>query len=337
MMLFKYWDRIILLSVCLICSSFVAAEQSIGNALTLTPVQLKHYEKNNFRILGVIQIESGANYKQRLVELSGIAWDHDQQNLILLSDRGFIIHTKPVFKKNKLIDIELLSYHHLKDVNGRDLKYKASDSEGLALINSRNNRYNDTELLVSFERKPRIIRYTTEGKFIFKEALNNELNDIKNYKSSNKSLEAITLHEQFNIITGPERPLGKNNNLLSLHTLNNKQWRFKPDNENHGSLVGLTTIADNQIIALERIFPGIFAGLSNVIHLISLKDNVLKQETLLKLQPADGYFNENFEGITWHKENCFFMVSDDNDNIFQRTLLIYFEIPSLGKSVAEQH
>jgi len=325
-----YWDRRILLFLCLIYSSFVAAGQSIGNVLTLTPVQLKLYEQNNFKILGVLQLDPNADSDYRLSELSGIAWDNDEQDLVILSDRGYIIHTKPIFNKDNLIDIELISYHQLKNKNGKKLKHSASDSEGLALINSKNNRYHDTELIISFERKPRVIRYTTEGKYTSKEPLNNTLNDIKSYKSANKALEAITLHNQFNIITGPERPLDNSNNLLSLHTLSDKQWFFKPTNEKYGSLVGLTTLPNNKIIALERIFPGVFAGISNVIHLISLEANSLKQETLLKLRPTDGYFNENFEGISWHKKNRFFMISDDNDNPFQRTLLIYFEIPDLG-------
>ena len=332
MMLFMYWDRRILLFLCLIYSSFVAAEQSIGNALTLTPAQLEFYEQNNFKILGVLQLDSNIATNYRLVEFSGIAWDNDEQDLVILSDRGFIIHTKPIFNKNQLIDIELLSYHQLEDKNGKKLRHSASDSEGLALINSKNNRYNDTELIISFERKPRVIRYTSEGKFISRKSVTNVLNDINNYKSPNKALEAITLHNQFNIITGPELPLDNNSNSLSLHTLSDKQWFFRAYNEKYGSLVGLTTLPSNKIIALERIFPGVFAGISNVIHLISLDENSLKQETLLKLQPADGYFNENFEGISWHKKNRFFMISDDNDNPFQRTLLIYFEIPELGKT-----
>ena len=94
--------------------------------------------------------------------------------------------------------------------------------------------------------------------------------------------------------------------------------------------MGLTTLPDNRLIALERTFPGIFAGVSNVLHLITLEANALKQETLVKLNPSDGYFNDNFEGISWHEKNRFFMISDDNDNLLQRSILIYFEIPDLG-------
>ncbi|MBL1142452.1 MAG: hypothetical protein HND53_10510 [Proteobacteria bacterium] len=333
-MLFKYWDKNVLFFLCLVSTSIANAEQSIANSLNLTDAQLKHYETKNFKILGVLQLKSNIESEHRLVELSGIAWDHDEQSLIVLSDRGVIIHTKPVFNKNELIDLNLLSLHPLLDVDGKKLKHKFTDSEGVALINSRNNRYNDTELLISFERKPRIIRYTTEGKFILKETINNNLNDIDNYQSQNKALEAITLHDQFNIITAPERPLDHNNNLLSLHSLNDEQWLLEPDNKKYSSLVGLTTLPNNQIIALERSFPGVFAGVTNVIRLLTLEKNSIKQEMLVKLQPDDGYFNENFEGISWHKKNRFFMVSDDNDNIFQRTLLIYFEILAL-KNIEE--
>jgi len=328
-MLFKHCDRKTLLIFCLLYSSFVNAGESIANTLTLTPLQLNYYENNNFKILGVLQLKSQIDPEQRLTEISGVAWDNDEQKLILLSDRGFIINTKPVFSGNNLNGLNLISHHTLKDRKNKKLKGSSSDSEGLALLNSNNNRFNDTELIVSFERKPRIVRYTTEGKLIKQETLNNSLNNIKNYKGANKALEAITEHEQFNIITGPERPLKNNTDSLSFHNLSTKEWLFKPDNQNHGSLVGLTTLPNNQVVALERSFPGIFAGVTNVIHLITLNKNTIKQEQLLKLRPSDGYFNENFEGISWHKKNRFFMVSDDNDNPFQRSLLIYFEIPSL--------
>ncbi len=333
MMLFNYWDRIIILFTCLIYSSLITAEQSIGKSLDLSSLQLQHYEQNNFKILGAIQLERSAGQNYPLVEFSGLAWDHDQNALIILSDRGFVIHVDPIFKGDKLIDVELLSYHHLKDAHGRKLVYTAADSEGLALNNSKNNIKDDTELIISFERQPRIVHFTVDGEFISNSPINNALNDITNFAGTNKALEAITLHNQFNIITGPERPLdASTNNLLSLHTLNSKKWFFTPNNDNYGSLVGLTTLPDNRLIALERIFPGVFAGVSNVIHLITLGANSLKQETLLKLRPSDGYFNDNFEGISWHKNNCFFMISDDNDNLLQRTVLIYFEIPGLGEN-----
>ncbi|MGB1799213.1 MAG: esterase-like activity of phytase family protein [Gammaproteobacteria bacterium] len=314
--------------LCLSYSGYATADQSIARPLQLTSAQIENLQKKNFNLLGALQLKSAVSPDQRLMEFSGIAWDNDEQSLILLSDRAFIVHAKPVFTENKLTDLLFTSYHRLLDKKGKALRYKPSDSEGLALINSRNNLNNDTELLISFERVPRVLRYTTDGKFLSEEKINNELNDIKNYESENKSMEAITFHEKYKIITGPERALDKNS-TLSLHNLDKKEWLFSAESKEHSSLVGLTTLPNNQLIALERIFPGVFAGVTNIIHLITLNDDSLEQQRLVKLNPEDG-FNENFEGISWHKDNHFFMISDDNENLFQRSLLLYFEIPELN-------
>lgn len=327
MILFKYLRIKPLFFLCLFYPGYTTADQSIARPIHFTSSQIENLQKKNFNLLGALQLESAVSPDQRLMEFSGIAWDNDEQSLLLLSDRGFIVHSKPVFTGNKLTDLSFISYHRLLDKKGKALRYKPSDSEGLALINSNNNRHNDTELLISFERIPRVLRYTTDGKFLSQEKINNELNDIKNYKSENKSMEAITLHEQYKIITGPEQALDKNASL-SLHNLNDKEWSLSSESNQYSSLVGLTTLPNNQLIALERIFPGVFAGVTSIIHLITLNNDSIKQQRLVKLNPEDG-FNENFEGISWHKDKRFFMISDDNDNIFQRSLLIYFEIPEL--------
>lgn len=330
MMLFQHYRRIILLFLFLTFTGQVIAERDIGNYIDLPQDQLQQLELNNFKVLGLLQLKQHAGQGYPLTEFSGLAWDHDEDTLIILSDRGFLIHTNPVFANGRLIALKMLSYHHLKDKNGKILKYTATDSEGLALINSKNNIIGDTELIISFERQPRVIRYATDGTFIADEPLNNELDAIKNYAGANKALEAITIHKKFNIITGPERPLkSTDNNLLSLHTLDKEVWYFAPDNKDYGSLVGLTTLPDNRLIALERIFSSIFGGVSNAIHLITLGQDSIKAKKIASLEPSASYFNDNFEGISWHKENRFFMVSDDNDNIFQKSLLVYFEIPEL--------
>ena len=325
-----YLCRITLFFGCLIFANTIIAGQIICSYLDLSAEQLQVYEQNNIKILGALQLDRYTENENQLAEFSGLAWDHDQNLLYALSDRGYLIHLQPIFDKDKLVNVELEAYYLLKDVHGKNLVHKFADSEGLALVNSNNNKQNDTELIVSFERVPRIIRYTVDGDFISNTPIHNVLNNIQNYSSPNKALEAITTHDKFKVITGPERPLVNSaQNVLSLYTLGDAQWSFKPGNENYSSLVGLTTLPDNRVIALERLFPGILAGVSNIIHLITLKDNMLEQKELVKINPSDGYFNENFEGITWHKENRFFMISDDNNNLFQRTILMYFEIMNL--------
>jgi len=330
MMLFNLCGRIILLFIFLVCNHSVAAERDIGNHIELPPAQLEQLELDNFKLLGLVKLDQTAGQDYPLMEFSGLAWDHDQETLIILSDRGFLIHTKPIFDGDRLLDLKLLSYHFLKTKNGKKLVHAFADSEGLALLNSNNNIKGDTELIVSFERNPRIIQYTSSGEYISRHTLNNKLDDIQNYSGANKALEAITLHKDYKIITGPERPLkNSKSNLLSLHSLKSDTWQFSPENENHGSLVGLTTLPDGRLIALERIYFNIFAGVSNAIHLITLSPDDLQIQKVSKLNPSASYFNDNFEGISWHKANRFFIISDDNDSPLQKTLLVYFEIPGL--------
>jgi hypothetical protein len=331
MTIFNTWLKIIGLFISLLYLSPVFAERDIADHIELPQAQLQQLELNNFKVLGLVQLKQNAGSDFPLMEFSALAWDNDEQQLILLSDRGFIVHTKPEFENDRFIDLDFIAYHYLKDIKGKKLRHKSADSEGLALMNSNNGIQGDTELIISFERKPRIIQFSSTGKFIAKHSLNNPLSDINNYAGANKALEAITLHNTFNIITGPERPLNASkNNQLSLHTLNKKSWQFTPDNETYGSLVGLTTLPDNRLIALERIFSSIFAGVSNAIHLITLGQDSIKTEKIASLAPSASYLNDNFEGITWHKDNHFFIVSDDNDNLFQKSLLVYFEIPNLN-------
>lgn len=332
MTLFHYWGRIISAFLLLLQVNTSSAEQNIASRIDLPYPQLQQLERLNFKMLGLLQIQDDAGVDFPLMEFSGLGWDEDEKSLIILSDRGYFIHTRPVFSGEQLNKLKLLSYHHLKNKNGKKLNADFSDSEGLALINANNNIKGDTELIVSFERHPRIIQYKSNGDFISKHPINNELHKIEHYSGKNKALEAITLHKDFNMITGPERPLKKaNQNVLSLHTLQKGSWEFVPDNEHYGSLVGLTTLPDNRIIALERIFASVFSGISNVIHVLHLDTDSIKQKQLVKLKSTEHHFNDNFEGIAWHKENRFFMISDDNNNVLQRSLLVYFEIPNLNE------
>ena len=111
------------------------AEQDIANRIDLPYPQLQQLEQQNFKLLGLLQIQDDAGVDFPLMEFSGLGWDEDEKSLIILSDRGYFIHTRPVFNGDQLNKLTLLSYHHLKNKNGKKLRGKYADSEGLALIN----------------------------------------------------------------------------------------------------------------------------------------------------------------------------------------------------------
>ncbi len=322
-------DRILLI-ILLTVHVQAGADESIANALHITGVDKQLYREQNIQLLGALTLDSITGNGQKLMEFSGLAWDADEALLYALSDRGFFIRLRPSFVDGELVDVLLVSRHILTDANGKPVKFKHADSEGLDLLNANNGVAGDTTLIVSYERIPRLIEYDTQGSFIKQLTLGATLADITQYSGENKSMEAITTHDKYGLLLGTERPLPASG--ASIFTLTgNKQWEFEPVNERHGSLVGMTSLANGVIIALERSFPGIFAGVTASLHMLTFSDNSLQQQLLFSINPATGLFNDNFEGITWHRANRFFMISDDNDNAIQRNLLLYFSVPDLDK------
>lgn len=265
--------------------------------------------------------------KFKIAELSGLGWDDDEGLLYALSDNGYLLHLKPEFKGHKLESLEFADAVSLLDGKGRPLRYKPSDSEGLALLNHNNSTREDTELLVSFERLPRIMRYDMHGKLLEKLELPSDLNDVNLYESENKSLESVTVHPEYDVLTGPEVPLQKEKNGLHyLYALNGKQWTFPSHNPHYGALVDLGEMHDSAILALERSYGGLFPVMEITLHRLVLKEDSLQHDIIYTFDSRDGLLNENFEGITRHKDNAYFMISDDNDHPLNRTALVYFSI-----------
>ena len=56
------------------------------------------------------------------------------------------------------------------------------------------------------------------------------------------------------------------------------------------------------------------------------RDSPLAVETLAVLDSSLGWSVDNFEGLARHRGRRLFLVSDDNFNELQRTLLVYLEI-----------
>ena len=308
------------------------ATESIASPLNLSKTDVINYRSRNMNISGLLRLHRETDAGQPLTEFSGLAWDADEKRLYALSDRGYVIHLEPVFRKGKLHDVLLLQRYNLLDAAKRTLTGQQADSEGLALIHANNGIKGDTELVISFERQPRIVRYRTDGELVKRLPLTPELHDITQYAHANKALEALTDHPTYEFISASERPL-KNSayNLFAHQEDRISQWRLATSDVEYGAMVGMTTMPDGKIIALERIFRNIFSGVTSVIHVVDVRGPDLHQRQILKLHPADNVFNDNFEAISWHQDKHFFMISDDNDSIFQRSILVYFEIIDLDK------
>ncbi|RKZ71422.1 MAG: hypothetical protein DRQ48_03635 [Gammaproteobacteria bacterium] len=260
-------------------------------------------------------------------ELSDLAWDNDEQILYALSDNGHLLSFKAVFNDNKFVELLMVNGISLHDGKNKKLRWKNSDSEGLALINSSNNIQGDTQFVVSFERLARVIQYNQQG-FIEKQLeIPEKLKNNSNYRSKNKSLESILFHDQLGLIIGTEYSLkGKDKAQLGFYTLDGKFWSF-PAYFHDGALTGLSSANDNDLLALERVYGGFFSGFKVALHHLRITEDHIETKVIALFLPEEGFFNDNFEGIERHKDDYYFMISDDNNHFIKRTLLIYFKYP----------
>ena len=264
-------------------------------------------------------------------ELSGLAWDEDEKLLYAISDEGLLYHLTINIDDNKLNNVKIISAMQLMDINGLAIHGKYSDSEGLTIVNSNNGKKGDSELIISFENKPRITRYTTKGEIISKVKIPKKLRKRKYYRHKNKALEGVTIHPKYGILTAAEYPLKSHSiSEQTLYSASGKEWHFPSAKARNSSITSLEVLPNGDVLILERAYVNPLVPV--VINLSRLKldqcdkKKVCKKETIARFSGADGWLLDNFEGLAHYRGNQYFLVSDNNKNPLQKTILILFEV-----------
>ena len=281
------------------------------------------------RLLGALELPYERVQDHELVELSGLAWDDDDAVLYAISDHGVLFHIRVDFAGGCLSDAEVTGAFRLRGQNGEPLWGRAADAEGLAILDGRNGVKNDARLLVSFERIPRVDRYTPTARFERRHDLAPQLQ--KAYRGSNRGFESVTYLNGFGILTSPERPLNDPSGTVHhVFELEGSVWSFPRFDAAASSVVAIEAMADGSLITLERSFVSVWQPLYIVVRrlapLTNLHEELVPTEDIVVFNSFDGWRLDNFEGMTRHQGNKFFLVSDDNESPIQRTLLIYLEI-----------
>lgn len=281
------------------------------------------------RLWGTLTLSGETQENMPIHELSGLAWDEDEQILYAISDKGYIAHLRPTIEGHELKNVELLATYPLH--GNADAKLKTKDSEGLAIANGANGVPGDSKLLISFESKPVIAWFTPQGELLNTETLPPALADGKAYVNGNKQLEAVARHPQLGILTAPELPLKKNGKMV-IYALDGLEWTLTRYPAPNSSVVALEDFDNTSVLMLERAYKSMFDPVIISLRQVTLStckcnegmDSETKQ--LAVFDSSKGWRVDNFEGLTRHRGNFFFMVSDDNNRSLQSTLLSYFEI-----------
>lgn len=305
------------------CDSRVS-EHDPGSGLTNAD------EHMGLRLLGSLQLHETRCKSLPLMGLSALAWSHDTQILYALSDRGHVLHLRPVIRDRRLIDVSVLDAFPLRGADDKPLDTRNGDSEGMTVLNGANGITGDEQLLVSFERRPRISRYRTYGLWLADMALPSQLTDAGNYRTPNQALEGVVMHPQLGLLTAPERPLtDTRQSHFRLYDQRGPVAELARADADYGSLTDIALAPDGRLLALERIFSGAFGIIAAVIHRLDPAGDdagPARSETVVRLDRDAGHNIDNFEGLTHHRDNRYFMVSDNNGFFVQKTLLFYFEL-----------
>lgn len=259
-------------------------------------------------------------------ELSGLAWDQDEQLLYAISDQGRVFHFKLKLEAEQITAVEPVFAANLVDNKGKPIKLR--DSEGLFALNASNGKRGDTQLIVSFEHGPRIFRMSPQGRQVGVVALHKDLQNPKNYRSQNSMLESVAYHPKYGFITAPERSLkGEPNNLQTIYSAKQK-WSFLAYPAENSAVTGLEILPDKSVLVLERAWVGILHPM--VISLRRVDLDACDKAKVCEVQDLGVYSSliqvDNFEGLTQIRDNLYLMVSDDGQRDLLRTELSLFKV-----------
>ena len=278
--------------------------------------------KYHGKIKFIKQIELKANFSgYPFAEISDLAYNSKNGLLYMISDEGILYTFKANFTSNNFtLTPENATYFKRK--NGKPLRKWKRDTEGMAL-NSKG------KIFVSREGTPKITLFREDGVKVKNLKLPKELQNVQ-LRSRNKSLESLAYHPKYGLLTALEwPPKGVNAKEQTIYSLSGKQWHFKVEKYKKNGISEIEVMSDGNLLVLERAYNGMFGKFVVTLKKVFIngcKTKFCPSEVLLSIDSSKDWLVENFEGLARVGENRYLMISDDNNNFFQRTLLIYFEI-----------
>lgn len=259
-------------------------------------------------------------------ELSGLAWDADEQLLYAVSDQGYVFHFRLKLAGDAIAAVEPVYAAALTDpkagATGKDF-----NAEGLTAVNADNGKIGDTELVVSLEGKqPGILRFNPAGTKLGELPVPPPADDVNNYRKKGRGLESVALHPAHGLMTGPESPLlGQPDDRHTLYA-NDRQWSFvrhSPDSR----LKAFNVLPDGNLLVLERSQAGSKESLTASLRRVDLaacpQNGGCETRTLAVLPPGP----DNFEGMTLLDPHRVLLVSDNGGNTAHGTRFLLIVLP----------
>lgn len=259
--------------------------------------------------------------------LSGLVWHAADARLIAVSDRGrlhhFSLQRDAAGVVQAVVPMETLP---LRDASQRPLTGAAADAEDLALLPAADGAPN---LLVAFERQPRLLRYDLTGRWLGPVELPPPFAEAGRYDSGNHQLEAL-LATPDGWLAGVERPL-RGERQVALLDARGRRGGFEPDGSDCGlvALAELPTAAGQPagLLALERCFRRWPPAMRLVLRELQPDASGDWHDAGVIAQLTHAEIDiDNFEGIARIGPHDYLLVSDDNFQPVQRNLLLQIRL-----------
>ncbi len=248
-------------------------------------------------------------------EVSGAVYDKKSNILYMVSDKGYLYRFTATFDKK--VKLKPLDAFYLRRESGKRLKKRdrGRDSEDITLKGN--------YLYISFEGTPKIYKFTKSGIKLKKLRVPRYLKKAK-LRSLNKSLEALAYNPKYGFLTALEfPPKGVKKSNQTIYSLSGKKWRYKTNSVKNSAITALESIDNDRVLVLERAYSGLFSRMAITLQELNLKSGI--QHKIWEFDSSSDLI-ENYEALAKVGNNRYIIISDDNNNFFQKTMLIYFRI-----------
>ncbi|MBL4758562.1 MAG: esterase-like activity of phytase family protein [Rhizobiales bacterium] len=301
--------------------------------MTITPLIFDRTAPEAFQF-GALEWRGGIEIRSTDAAFGGISGirTHNQgNNLLAITDVGQWISADIHYRNGRLVAIDNVFMAPILGAPGERLSGKyQTDAEGMGFgING--------DILIAFERRHRIARYDVASDHWRARASYIPVPDEIENLFDNKGIEAIGQFADETISGSPviaiaERFLDQDGN----HT----GWLLGPGAPvklifariDAFDITALTILPDGRLIILERSFSFLF-GPAMRLRLVEPTElragRLITGRELLRAENREAI--DNMEGLANHLsasgETILTLVSDNNFNDFQRTLILQFALP----------
>lgn len=278
-------------------------------------------------VLGELEAPAEGPDGIKIDELSGLAWDADEQLLYAVSDSGAIHHFRVRLEGTTIREIQPVFSARLAATAGGSRPLV--NAEGLAVLNGDNGRRSDTELLIALEDGPAVARFTIRGEHIGDIALPGRLADASQYREKNGRLESVAFDTRHGVLTAPEVPmLAQPRDRHTLYAADGTTWSFRAFQPDRSDIKAIESMPNGNVLILER--TRVERGAPPTARLRYLDrasctgGGVCRPVELSA--PANPMLEDNFEGLTRLSDNQFLMVTDRKGKDPESAVFVLFTV-----------